>query len=84
MAREDALLMRLETGSGSGRGRQEATTVENLDALMASVRMNLTNILNSRHGMSEAINVDVVVAGPLHLGEAHRSPPARCSWASLC
>src|SRR5438876_596851 len=55
MAREDALLTRLEVGTGSGRARQDATTVENVEALMASVRMNLTNILNSRHGMSEAL-----------------------------
>ena len=55
MAREDALLTRLERGTESGRARQDATTVENLDALMASVRFNLTNILNSRHNMSEAL-----------------------------
>ena len=55
MAREDALLTRLESIGHSGRALPEATTVENLDALMASVRSNLTNILNSRHGMSEAL-----------------------------
>lgn len=55
MAREDTLLTRLERDAGSGRGRTE-TTVENLEALMASVRENITHILNSRHGMCEAVS----------------------------
>jgi type VI secretion system lysozyme-like protein len=46
---------RIARGSGPSRGRAQASAVEDLDALMESVRVNLARILNARHGMSEAL-----------------------------
>ena len=53
--REKSLLERIAHGAGPLRGRAQATAVEDLDALMESVRINLARILNARHGMSEAL-----------------------------
>lgn len=68
MAKEYSLLERLSGRSGRNRTRYEPTTGENLEALMESVRNHLAKLLNSRHGMSEALPdyglpslVDVVV-----------------------
>ncbi len=55
MAREQSILERIAARSDRNRSRYEATTGENLEALMESVRNHLTKLLNSRHGMSEAL-----------------------------
>lgn len=55
MAREHTLFARLAAASDTSRTRVQATTVENVEALMDSVRANLTHLLNARHGMSEAL-----------------------------
>lgn len=55
MGREQTLLDRIASRSGRGRTRQQATTIEDLDALMESVRKHLRRLLNARHGMSEAL-----------------------------
>ena len=44
-----------EAASDTSRTRVQATTVEDVDALMGSVRQHLTHLLNARHGMSEAL-----------------------------
>ena len=55
MGREHSLLTRIAAaGTDRARGRYEPTTVEDLDALMESVRGHLARLLNARHGMSEA------------------------------
>ena len=55
MAREQMLLDRIASAGDVGRSRAELTAEEDLDALLASVRRNVTRLLNSRHGMSEAL-----------------------------
>ncbi|MBN2448145.1 MAG: type VI secretion system baseplate subunit TssE [Phycisphaerae bacterium] len=42
-------------GEERGRGRYEPTTEEDLEALMESVRRNLTRLLNARQGMAEGV-----------------------------
>ncbi|HPM22294.1 MAG TPA: type VI secretion system baseplate subunit TssE [Phycisphaerae bacterium] len=55
MGREKTLLDRV-AASGAERvaGRYDATTAEDLEGRMESVRRHITRLLNSRHGMSEA------------------------------
>lgn len=55
MGRERMLLDRIGALSARSPGRYEPSAKEDLDALMESVRRNLTRLLNSRHGMSEAM-----------------------------
>ena len=55
MKREKTLLERIADRGGSIRRRSEPTATEDVDALMESVRRNLTRILNARHGMSECL-----------------------------
>lgn len=55
MGREKTLLQRLADIENSGRGRYEPSATEDLEALMDSVRVHLTRLLNARHGMSEAM-----------------------------
>jgi type VI secretion system protein len=55
VAREQSLLDRIGTvARDRAQGRYAATTGEDAEALMESVQRNLTRLLNSRHGMSEA------------------------------
>lgn len=52
MGRERSFLDRVE--SGLGAGKRGATTAEDTNEVVESVRRNLTRLLNSRHGMSRA------------------------------
>ncbi|MCH7812385.1 MAG: type VI secretion system baseplate subunit TssE [Planctomycetes bacterium] len=55
MGREQSLLERIAARAEASRGRQEVTATEDLDAVMDSVREHLIQLLNARHGMSEAL-----------------------------
>ena len=55
MGREQSLLQRVAARAEASRGRQEVTATEDLDAVMDSVREHLIQLLNARHGMSEAL-----------------------------
>ncbi len=55
MGREQTLLDRMAARRERGRSRQQVTAGEDLDALMDSVRRHLKRLLNSRHGMCEAL-----------------------------
>lgn len=55
MSREKSLLERLKSLDSQQRARTQASAQEDLDALIESVRDNMTRILNARHGMSEAM-----------------------------
>lgn len=54
MGRERTLLERIAAG-GQRRGTAYDSTREDVEALMDSVRKRLAVLLNSRHGMSEAL-----------------------------
>ncbi|MBN2563421.1 MAG: type VI secretion system baseplate subunit TssE [Phycisphaerae bacterium] len=54
MGREQTLLDRLAHVGVRDRGRSQATTEEDVDALAESVRRNLRRLLNARQGMCEA------------------------------
>ena len=55
MGREQTLLERIAAaGSARAPGRYDATTGENLEGLMESIRRHMACLLNARHGMSEA------------------------------
>lgn len=54
MAREQTLLERIAAASTDRTaGRYEATTEDDLEARMESIRRHLAQLLNARHGMSE-------------------------------
>lgn len=55
MGRERMLLDRIAEMGDRRRGGYEPSATENIDALMESVRRHLGRLLNSRHGMSEAL-----------------------------
>lgn len=56
MSREQMLLDRIAaSGADRRQGRYDATTEENPEALMESIKRQLTRLLNSRHGMCEAL-----------------------------
>lgn len=57
MGRERTLLERIAASGagGSRRGRPQATTEEDLDALMDSVRRHLMKLVNARHEFSQAL-----------------------------
>lgn len=55
MGREQMLLDRIASRGHIESGRYEPSATEDVDALMESVRRHLTRLLNSRHGMSEAL-----------------------------
>ena len=55
MGRERMLLDRIARLGDPIQGRYEPSAKEDVEALMESVRRNLTRLLNSRHGMSEAL-----------------------------
>ncbi|MBI4716422.1 MAG: type VI secretion system baseplate subunit TssE [Planctomycetes bacterium] len=54
MPRERTLLERIARREG-GETRRDGSTAEDLNALMDSVRNNITHVLNSRQGMSECV-----------------------------
>ncbi len=54
MGREQTLLERIAAGEHR-RGRYEPSPVEDVEALMESVRRHLGRLLNARHGLSEAM-----------------------------
>jgi type VI secretion system protein len=55
MGREQMLLDRIAaSGADRPQARYAATTSEDLDGLMESVRRHMIRLLNARHGMSEA------------------------------
>ena len=56
MAQEHTLLRRIGKYGSRGVDRpREASAVDNVRALEESVRLHLNQLLNSRHGMSEAL-----------------------------
>ena len=55
MGREQMLLDRIASGGRAVDGRPESSTVEDVEALVASVRRNLVRLLNARHGFSQAL-----------------------------
>ena len=55
MGRERTLLERIAVAGDRSRGRYEPSATEDLEALMDSVRRHLGRLLNSRHGLSEAM-----------------------------
>lgn len=55
MGRERTLLERIAVAGDRSRGRHEPSATEDVEALMDSVRRHLGRLLNSRHGLSEAM-----------------------------
>ncbi len=55
MGRELTLLQRIAASEQPRRSRVEASSSEDMDALMESVRIHLGRLLNARHGMCEAL-----------------------------
>ena len=55
MSREQRLLERIAAAGDRSRGRYEPSATEDVEALMDSVRGHLARLLNSRHGLSEAM-----------------------------
>jgi len=55
MVREQMLLDRIASAGLEREGSVESSAGEDIEALAASVRRNLTRLLNSRHGFSEAL-----------------------------
>jgi type VI secretion system protein len=56
MAREQALLERMKRRDQEVRNTYQPTAVEDIDALMESVRAHLIRLLNARHGMCECLS----------------------------
>ena len=55
MARERTLLERIAAAGGPTRQSVAASATEDVQALIESVRRHLRRLLNSRHGLSEAL-----------------------------
>ncbi len=75
MGRERMLLDRIADPGSGQRRRYEPSSGEDLEALMGSVRRQLGRLLNSRHGMSEAIpDYGLPVLSDLTVGSADYIP----------
>jgi type VI secretion system protein len=55
MGREQTLLQRIGAAGDRSHSVLEPSASEDIEALMDSVRHNLTRLLNARHGLSEAM-----------------------------